>query len=218
MSKNGHIWQWPLTRYIKFRVVFAPGMPRMFSPAYWNLEWSRCQFCRHWRPEVVIMTSPRIVSDDKLGIIETTSDIACDALWQLFIFSAEGCVPKQKQISGLIITCLKVSCPTCCLPSWQWISTVTSNTDGHTMNLLSWSSAKIAVNTWRPGQNGRYFPDDIFKYIFLNENERIWIEISLMFGLKGPNNSIPALVQIMTWHRTGFWRIYSPCIRPQWVN
>ena len=28
----------------------------------------------------------------------------------------------------------------------------------------------IDVNTLRPRQNGRYFPDDIFKCIFLNEN------------------------------------------------
>ena len=25
------------------------------------------------------------------------------------------------------------------------------------------------INTLRPGQNGRHFPDDIFKYILLNE-------------------------------------------------
>ena len=27
-----------------------------------------------------------------------------------------------------------------------------------------------AINTLRPSQNGRHFPDDIFKCIFLNEN------------------------------------------------
>ena len=26
------------------------------------------------------------------------------------------------------------------------------------------------INTLRPRQNGRHFPDDIFKWIFLNEN------------------------------------------------
>ena len=26
----------------------------------------------------------------------------------------------------------------------------------------------VLINTWRPRQNGRRFPDDIFKYIFLN--------------------------------------------------
>ena len=37
------------------------------------------------------------------------------------------------------------------------------------------------VNTLRPIQNGRYFPDDIFKRIFLNENVWISIKISLKF-------------------------------------
>ena len=33
----------------------------------------------------------------------------------------------------------------------------------------------------RPRQNGRHFPDDFFKGIFLNENVRISIKISLKF-------------------------------------
>ena len=42
--------------------------------------------------------------------------------------------------------------------------------------------------------NGRHFPDDIFKYIFLNENVLISIKISLKFVPKGQINNIPALV------------------------
>ena len=45
------------------------------------------------------------------------------------------------------------------------------------------------------------FPDDIFKCIFLNENEWISLKISLKFILKVRINNIPALVQIMTWRR-----------------
>ena len=41
--------------------------------------------------------------------------------------------------------------------------------------------------------------DAIFKYIFLNENA--WI--SLKISLKVLINNIPALVQIMAWHRPG---------------
>ena len=59
------------------------------------------------------------------------------------------------------------------------------------------------LNTLRPIQNGRHFPDDIFQSIFLNENVWISIKISLRFLPKGPNNNIPALVQIMAWHRPG---------------
>ena len=42
--------------------------------------------------------------------------------------------------------------------------------------------------------NGRHFPDDIFKCIFLNENVLISIKISLKFVPKGQINNIPALV------------------------
>ena len=58
-------------------------------------------------------------------------------------------------------------------------------------------------NTLRPIQNGRQFPDDISKCIFLNENVWISIKISLKFVPKGPINNIPALVQIMAWCRPG---------------
>ena len=47
------------------------------------------------------------------------------------------------------------------------------------------------VNTLRPRQNGRHFPHDIFKWIFLNENVWILINISLKFVPKGPINNIP---------------------------
>ena len=42
--------------------------------------------------------------------------------------------------------------------------------------------------------NGRHFPDDIFKCIFLNKNVLISIKISLKFVPKGQINNIPALV------------------------
>ena len=46
-------------------------------------------------------------------------------------------------------------------------------------------------------QKGWHFPDDIFKWIFLNENIWIWLNISLKFVPKDPINNIPALVQKM---------------------
>ena len=45
--------------------------------------------------------------------------------------------------------------------------------------------------------------DDTFKPIFLNENIRISIKISLKFVPKVPINNIPSLVQIMAWCRPG---------------
>ena len=45
--------------------------------------------------------------------------------------------------------------------------------------------------------------DNIFKCIFLNENVRITLKISLKIVPKVRVNKIPALVQIMAWHRPG---------------
>ena len=59
------------------------------------------------------------------------------------------------------------------------------------------------INTLRPGQNGRHFADDVFKCIFLDENEWISLNISLKFVPTGPINNIPLLVQIMAWRRPG---------------
>ena len=86
-------------------------------------------------------------------------------------------------------------------------------------------------NILRLRQNGRDFPDDIFIYIFLNENASISIKISLKFVPhvpEGPINNIPVLVQIMAWSSPGDKPLSEPmlvslpthiCVtRPQWVN
>ena len=84
------------------------------------------------------------------------------------------------------------------------------------------------VNTLRPRQNGHHFADDTFKRIFLNENIRISIKISLKFVPNGPIKTISALVQIMAWRRPGDKPLSEPmmvrslthiCVtRPQWVK
>ena len=83
-------------------------------------------------------------------------------------------------------------------------------------------------NTLRLRQNGRHFPDYIFKCIFLNENVWISIKVSLTLVPKGPINNIHALVQIMAWRRSGdkplseavmVSLLTHKCVtRPQWVN
>ena len=83
-------------------------------------------------------------------------------------------------------------------------------------------------NTLRPRQNGRRFPDDIFKCIFLNENAWISLKISLKFVPMVRIDNIPALVQIRAWRRPGDKPLSEPmmvclpthiCVtRPQWVN
>ena len=45
--------------------------------------------------------------------------------------------------------------------------------------------------------------DDIFKCIFLNENERILIQIALKFVPMSSIANKAALVQVMAWHLTG---------------
>ena len=45
--------------------------------------------------------------------------------------------------------------------------------------------------------------DNIFKCIFLNEDVRIPIWISLKFFLKGSIDNKPALVQVVAWCQTG---------------
>ena len=95
------------------------------------------------------------------------------------------------------------------------------------MAIFTWISFLI-FNTLRPKQNGHHFPDDIFKYIFLNENIWILIKISLKFVPRVSINNIPALVQIMAWRRPGDKPLSEPmmdslptriCVtRPQWVK
>ena len=89
-------------------------------------------------------------------------------------------------------------------------------------------TSQRGFNTMRPRQNGCHFADNIFKYIFLNKNVLIPIEISLKFVPQGPINNIPSLVQIMAWHRPGDKPLSEPmmvslltdvCVsRPQWVK
>ena len=71
----------------------------------------------------------------------------------------------------------------------------------------------IEVNTLRPRQNGRKFPDDISKYIFLNE--KVWnsIKISLKFVPNGPIDKVPALVPIMAWRQATIWINDGLCYR-----
>ena len=84
------------------------------------------------------------------------------------------------------------------------------------------------INTLRLWQNGHHFPDDIFKWIFLNENVWISINVSLKFVPGDPINNILKLVQIIAWRRPGDKPLSEPmmvsllmqiCVtRPQWVN
>ena len=77
-----------------------------------------------------------------------------------------------------------------------------------------WQMVKSGQQTPQDNQtqNDRYFPDDIFKYIFLNENVCIPIKIWLTFVPKGPINNIPTFVQIMAWRRLGNQPLSEPMV------
>ena len=67
-------------------------------------------------------------------------------------------------------------------------------------NTCQWASM---INTLRPRQNDRRFPEYITKYMFLNENVWISLKISHKFIPKIRITNIPAVVQIMAWRRPG---------------
>ena len=56
--------------------------------------------------------------------------------------------------------------------------------------------------------------DDNFKCIFLNENDRILIEISLKFVPRSPTDNKTALVHVMAWRRTGDKPLSEPMLTP----
>ena len=72
----------------------------------------------------------------------------------------------------------------------------------------------MTLNILRPRQDDHHFSDYILKWICLNENVSISIKISLKFVPKGVMNNIPALVQIMAWHRLGD----KPLSEPKWLG
>ena len=61
-------------------------------------------------------------------------------------------------------------------------------------------------------QDGRHFPDYIFKCIFLNENNSIAIQMSLKFVPQGPMNNVSTMVQIRAWRRPGDKPLSEPMI------
>ena len=84
-----------------------------------------------------------------------------------------------------------------------------------TMILIGWDRQvlffhNVSLNTLKPTPNGRHFPDDIFKCIFLKENVWISIKYSLRFVPKGLIDDMPTLVQIMTWRRPGDKPLSAP--------
>ena len=66
----------------------------------------------------------------------------------------------------------------------------------------------LTFNSSPPEQNGRHCADDIFKHVFLNEND----PISLKIVPRGPIDNKSALVRVMAWHRTGDKPLSEPML------
>ena len=80
----------------------------------------------------------------------------------------------------------------------EWIEGTNDN-----RNLALPPGGVTCLNTLRPRQNGHHFADDIFKWVFLNENVWLPTKIALKFVPKCLINNIPAFVQIMARRRPG---------------
>ena len=98
----------------------------------------------------------------------------------------------------------------------NWLIYCASRVDISTSRVLVMNTQlKIThtqLNTSRPIQNGRHFPDDRFKCLFLNGNIWINIEIPMYFVPGGQINNIPALFQMMAWRRLDDKRLSEPML------
>ena len=77
---------------------------------------------------------------------------------------------------------------------------------------IAWLVANSLLNTSRPEQNGHQFADDIFKFIFLDENCCTLIKILLQIVPVDLVNDIEALVQVMAWRRPGDKPLHEPIL------
>ena len=84
----------------------------------------------------------------------------------------------------------------------------------HVLAPYNWWAKHIETKTkWLPFCR-------LLRFIFMNENDCILIQISLKFVPLGPTNTKQALVRIMTWHRTGD-KPFSKCglnLIPAWMS
>ena len=121
---------------------------------------------------------------------------------------------RHNSIANALELCLSCTHPSVGVPcslNADWIDR-SSNRHPFTQDApFNWPQYG-SVNPLRPRQNGRHFADDTFKRIFLNENVRISLRISLKFVPKVRNNNIPSLVQIMAWRLVGAKPLSEPML------
>ena len=101
-----------------------------------------------------------------------------------------------------------------------------------TLKLVTFSLRRQAdyhlLTHWGQDQMAAIYLATCLECTYLKENIWISIKISLKFVRKGPINNIPALAQIMAWHRPGDKSLSKSIMvnllmhvcftRPQWIN
>ena len=153
--------------------------------------------CNAKRLQCLYLVWYHIVSGDSHKHYGWSSHILCDENWS--------------QISNVLMECRYL---------WPYHITFNSMFHGLGADISSW------LNQLWPRQNGHCFTVAIFKCIFFNKNVWISIKTTLKFVSKDPINNIPALFQIMAWHRPGdkplktmMVNLLHICISwHQWVN
>ena len=106
----------------------------------------------------------------------------------------------QYSLSGYAFTMGKLV-----LNHWDLVTPCGLKAPSHNLKQCWLIISKLCVifQLWGQEKNDHHFADDTFKRIFLNENIRISLKVSLRSVPKGPINNIPALVQIMAWRFVG---------------
>ena len=207
-----------------------------------NYKWNRVtknitRSCHHamspesstWSVQIIKLLSGNVASvtqphghgwDSSDGVISTVwchNHELLKALWtpwsmaaNLHLHVAQGGVGVDREICSAFICAITTQIA----PTWTQLNVT--------------RRIAIQINTLRPRPNGRYFADDTFKCIFLNENAWTSLKISLKFVPKVRINNIPALVQIMAWRRPGDKPLSEPMMvnllthigvtRPQWAK
>ena len=79
-------------------------------------------------------------------------------------------------------------------------------------------SGSVSLTHWGQDKTVDISQTTFSDVIFLNEDARISIDISLKFVPKGQINEIPALVQIMAWRRPGDESLSEPMMRSLLTN
>ena len=104
-------------------------------------------------------------------------------------------IPRAAQRGMSLATCYALVAAKEALEQAQWKPA--TEEDKH-------RTGKSFFNTLRARQDGHHFPDDILKWIFVNEN-LILIKISLKFVLRGQINNIPELHPCIACKNFGIW-------------